>query len=306
MVAPPESWQPSSESPLLDPFHGKSPPPPPKRPLAPASVASAILALLPIGSIAAIPVGVIGLRQTRSGGVRGRWVAIASIVLGSVASLGYGTAAAYFGVSQAYEVKARAAEAEERRQKKREREDDSVAAADPASTSPSAASSAPSPSPSIEQSAPNDTRVTEIGQITVVDLGVSEPSLKTAFAREVANAKAAGEDVLVMTTEDSCVPCKGVVASLPDQRMQSALGRIRLVRVNIDVFKDDLARLGLQVIPYPVYALLSADGSPRDAIDGGEWEDDIPENIAPVLGAFVQGEFKKRKKPLKPGGGVFL
>ena len=307
MVAPPESWQPSSESPLLDPFHGKGPPPPPKRPLSPAAVASALLALLPVGSMAAIPVGVVGLRQTRSGGVRGRWLAIASIALGSIASLVYGSAAAYFAVGQAYEVKAREAEAEAWRQKKREREADAVAVAEPASKDPAPSpSAAPSSSSPPSESAPPDTRVTEVGQITVVDLGVSEPSLRTAFAREVAVAKAAGKDVLVMTTEDSCVPCKGVAASLADQRMQSVLGKIRLVRVNIDVFKDDLAKLGLQVVPYPVYALLTADGSPRDAIDGGEWEEDVAENIAPVLGAFVQGEFKKRKKPFKPGGGVFL
>jgi len=59
VVAPPESWQPSSESPLLDPFHGKRPPPPPKPPLSPAAFASALLALLPVGCIAAIPVGIL-------------------------------------------------------------------------------------------------------------------------------------------------------------------------------------------------------------------------------------------------------
>lgn len=301
MVAPPESWQPSSESPLLDPFHGKAPPPPPKPPLSPAAFASALLALLPVGCIAAVPVGIIGLRQTRLGTLRGRWLAITSIVLGGLSSVSYGGAAAYFAVNQAYELKAREAEAEERRQKKREREEEHPSVS--STLAPPATATAPTPS---DDTAPKDTRVSEVGQITVVDLGVSEPSLKTAFARELATAKAAGEDVLVMTTEDTCVPCKGVADSLSDDRLQKALGKVRLVRVNIEVFKEDLAKLGLQVVPYPVYALLSADGSPRDAIDGGEWEEDVPENIAPVLGAFVQGEFKKRKKPYKPGGGVFL
>jgi hypothetical protein len=208
-------------------------------------------------------------------------------------------------VNQAYELKALQAEAEERRQKKQEREEDLAAPparpAAPPSAVPSVGASA-----DLDDVAPTDTRVTEVGELTVVDLGVSEPSLKSALVREIGKAKANGEDVMVMTVSTSCDPCKGVATSLRDERLQTALKKIRLVRVNLEVFKEDVARLGLQVIPMPVYALLTADGNPRDAIDGGEWEEDVPENIAPVLGAFVQGEFKKRKKPFKPGGGVFL
>ncbi len=305
MVAPPEPWQPSSESPLVDPFHGRRPPPPPKPPVSPAALASAILALLPVGSIAAIPVGVVGLRQTRQGTLRGRWLAITSIVVGALASLAYGGGAAYFAVNEAYALKARQAEAEERRQKRQERDDD--IATPPVSPSPP-----PTAVPSVDASAnlddvaPTDTRVTEVGDITVVDLGVSEPSFKAALVREIGKAKASGEDVMVMTVSTSCDPCKGVATSLRDERLQTVLGKIRVVRVNLEVFKEDVARLGLQVLPMPVYALFTADGNPRDAIDGGEWDEDVPENIAPVLGAFVQGELKKRKKPFKPGGGVFL
>jgi hypothetical protein len=273
--------------------------------VSPAALASALLALLPIGSIAAIPVGVIGLRQTRQGTLRGRWLAITSIVVGALASLAYGGGAAYFAVNEAYALKARQAEAEERRQKRQEREEDLAAPplrpTAPPITPPSANASA-----DLDDVAPNDTRVTEVGDLTVVDLGVSEPSLKAALVREIGKAKVSGEDVLVMTVSTSCDPCKGVATSLRDEKLQTALRKIRLVRVNLEVFKEDVARMGLQVIPMPVYALLTADGNPRDAIDGGEWEEDVPENIAPVLGAFVQGEFKKRKKPYKPGGGVFL
>ena len=305
MVAPPDSWQPSSQSPLVDPFHGRSPPPPPKPPLSPAALASAILALLPIGSIAAIPVGVVGLRQTRQGTLRGRWLAITSIVMGAIASLAYGGGAAYFAVNQAYALKARQAEAEERRQKRQEQQED-LATPPARPTPPPSATPSANASANLDDVAPNDTRVTEVGDITVVDLGVSEPSLKSALVRELGTAKSSGEDVMVMTVSTSCDPCKGVATSLRDDRLQTALKKIRIVRVNLEVFKEDVARLGLQVLPMPVYALLTADGNPRDAIDGGEWEEDVPENIATVLGAFVQGEFKKRKKPFKPGGGVFL
>ena len=45
-----------------------------------------------------------------------------------------------------------------------------------------------------------------------------------------------------------------------------------------------------------------------DGINGGEWDDDIAINIAPVLGPFVRGTYAKRRSPWKklprPGGTV--
>jgi hypothetical protein len=303
VVAPSEPWQPPSEPVLLDPFHGKSPPPPPKPPLSPAALASAILALLPIGSVAAIPIGVVGIRQTRLGTLRGRWLAIASIAIGALASIGYGGAAAYFAVNEAHAARQRDEQAEERRQRKREREEEEASIVNTPSLPPR-----PTASTSPGGDVPKDTVTNEIGKITVVDLGIGEASLKAAVVRELTTAKAAGEDVLVMTCVKAPGPCLDVEKSLSDPLLQTALEKIRVVRINIEVFRDDIAKLGLQVDPYPVYALFTADGTPRDAIDGGEWEADIPENIAPVLGPFVKGDLKKRKKQFKPGpgGGVFL
>ena len=43
-------------------------------------------------------------------------------------------------------------------------------------------------------------------------------------------------------------------------------------------------------------------------IHGGEWDDDIPPNIAPVLGAFVRGKYGTRRYPWQPlpGSGMRL
>ena len=40
----------------------------------------------------------------------------------------------------------------------------------------------------------------------------------------------------------------------------------------------------------------------------GEWDDDIPVNIAPVLGPFVRGNLTKRREPWHPppGSGIAL
>ena len=58
----------------------------------------------------------------------------------------------------------------------------------------------------------------------------------------------------------------------------------------------------------PGFFLLSPDLSPKDAINGGEWDDDIPPNIAPVLGAFMRGKYAKRREGwhASPSSGIRL
>ena len=155
---------------------------------------------------------------------------------------------------------------------------------------------------------PRSTTSTSFGSITFVQLGVGEPSLRAALLRERASARERGESLLVVTTAARCEPCDGVVRSLPDARMQEALAKVRLVRVDVEVFAEELDALRLQRETMPGFFLLAGDGSPTDAIDGGEWGADVPENIAPVLGPFVRGTFSQRKRPFRPssGDGTFL
>lgn len=177
----------------------------------------------------------------------------------------------------------------------------------------SGAPPSPSPAPSTRASAreastgnvPPDTSETKTGGITVVDIGFSESSLSAALQVQQRAAEANGQTLMVMTVNSNCEPCEGVFASLPDPRMQSALLAVRLVRVNIEVFQDELDKLRIQRVRWPGFFLLGPDLSPRDAIDGGEWDDDIAANIAPVLDPFVRGRYEKRRdkfRPLPPTG----
>jgi hypothetical protein len=157
-------------------------------------------------------------------------------------------------------------------------------------------------------SVPQETERHDVGNVQVVELGVKVPSLRQALSAEIATAKAAGKDVLVMTTRAGCDPCSGVAKAIADGSMQRALSPVVVVKVDVEVFDKELDTLQMQRDAIPGFFLLGADASPRDAIDGGEWEADIPENIAPVLGPFVRGQFTKRKnewkKPMPHG--VFL
>ncbi len=157
-------------------------------------------------------------------------------------------------------------------------------------------------------SVPQETEQHDVGSLKVVELGVKVSSLRQALTAELAAAKASGKDVLVMTTKSDCDPCRGVEKSLRDDLLQKALGPVVVVQVDIDVFDKELSGLQMQHDAFPGFFLLGADASPRDAIHGGEWDADIPENIAPVLGPFVRGQYAKRKnewkKPMPHG--VFL
>lgn len=157
-------------------------------------------------------------------------------------------------------------------------------------------------------SVPQETERREIGDVKVVELGVKVASLRQALAAEQAAARASGKDLLVMTTRAGCDPCAGVEKAIREEPMQKALSPVVVVKVDVEVFDKELDAMQMQHDAIPGFFLLGPDTSPRDAIHGGEWEADIAENIAPVLGPFVRGQYTKRKnewkKPMPHG--VFL
>ncbi len=177
--------------------------------------------------------------------------------------------------------------------------------------SPSPRAVRPTPSPRAAGRGfviPRATSTLERGAITVVDVGVGASSLADELSRQRDAARDARETMLVMTTTSDCGPCDSVFEALPDARMQTALARVRLVRVFADVFRDDLDSLKIPRVNFPGFFVLGPDLRPRDGIDGGEWDDDVPENMAPVLGAFVQGTLTKRRTPWQalPSAGMRL
>ena len=158
----------------------------------------------------------------------------------------------------------------------------------------------PVPSSTPAGSVPKETAARKEGTLTVVDVGITALSLADELNKQRKEAEAAGQTLLVMTTRDPCEPCRGVDAALSSPQLQAALSGVRLVRVDVDVFKDDLDQLRIQRQRFPGFFLLAPDMSPRDGIDGGEWDDDVPVNIAPVLGPFVKGKYTHRRQGFRP------
>jgi hypothetical protein len=303
----PPSYEPSAEDlpPLDDPYYA-APLPKERAQISLLALASLIALLLgPIGAVAAVVFGLAARREiAREPGVRtGRAFANAGVALGTVCLLGWSGALGYVLYKLRYRPEIQVAEAA-----------GDSSPAEPARNSPAPAASEP-PAPTAGRaprmppsSVPKNTRLSRVGNMSVVDVGTSAPSLSEELAKQRAEAAKTAETVVLMTTGDPCEPCRGVDTSLRDPLLQTALSKIRLVRVDVRIFREDLDALKVPNQAIPGFFLLSLDLTPRDGIDGGEWDDDIPVNIAPVLGAFVRGKYERRRKAWQPlpGSGMTL
>lgn len=143
--------------------------------------------------------------------------------------------------------------------------------------------------------------VTRIGRLALVDIGPAVTSLRDALDAQRAEATKNGKKVLVWVGVQGCKPCNGVAIALPDPEMQRALSGVRLVRLDAHDFVLELQHLHIPIDKYPGFVLLGTDDRPVDYVHGGEWDADIPRNIAPVLGKFVRGTYTTRRDPWRGG-----
>jgi thiol-disulfide isomerase/thioredoxin len=114
---------------------------------------------------------------------------------------------------------------------------------------------------------------------------------------DAAAATAQGRQLVVQTSASWCGPCKEFDTSLSDPRMQRALGRVTIVKVDVDAFKDDLRAMNIVTKSVPWFYKMDSELRPVDAISAGEWDANIPANMAPVFEAFLAGRLTKRREP---------
>jgi hypothetical protein len=284
---PPFAAAPEPEEPLLDPY--LLPPPAPPAGLSRLALSALVAAFLgPVGAILAIVFGHYARREIERSGQRRHGYALATtgMVLGVVLTMLWGGMLSYLAWTVRYRVDPAG-------------EEPGVAAPEPKAP-PEPQPPHVGPPPEVGPFAPRYTKVNRIGGLTVTDLGSSSVSLGEELAKQRAEASTAGETMLVMTTANRCDPCRGVDLALGDARMQSALARVRLVRVDVHVFHEDLEQLKIPDDAIPGFFLLAPDLTPRDGVNGGEWDDDVPVNIAPVLGPFLRGQYAQRRIPWHP------
>jgi len=133
------------------------------------------------------------------------------------------------------------------------------------------------------------------GHASIVDLHPAGGSLRAQLSNEVSSARRAGEAILVETSAPSCDPCSEIAVAMPDPTVQQALTKVRLLRIDVAEFRQELAGLRMNEPTVPWFYLLDSRGQPRDAISADEWDDNVADNIAPVLEAFVHGTLAPRR-----------
>jgi hypothetical protein len=143
--------------------------------------------------------------------------------------------------------------------------------------------------------------VKRIGRIVLADVGSAVRSLDAELISQRRSAEQRGETLLVWLVVDQCAPCESVARALGDPLMQRALADVRLVRIDVHDFQTELRFLHVPVDKIPGFALLDEDNRPVDYLHGGEWDEDVAKNIAPVLGRFVKGTYDSRREPWRGG-----
>lgn len=134
------------------------------------------------------------------------------------------------------------------------------------------------------------------GSLVVVDLDESE-SLRAQLAEQLTVAAAKHRTVVLQTYAKRSRECAEIAASLPDRRMHKALAGVTLLRVDVEAYEDELRAMRVDTEQVPWFYKLDSAARPTDAVSADEWDENVPENMAPVLGAFVHGTLGPRRTP---------
>jgi hypothetical protein len=261
-------------------FVSKAPPVPAHRSEATSlALPLALLGLMapPLGCIALL----LGLRALRSRGPLGphRGAALASVTLGGIATMTtIGIVVAIFLTAPDRPPR--------------------VALVTPAAAPPALVpdpSSASGTQSTLSLPVGHDITVDRAGELDLVRVGPAVRSLGEEIARQHDLANRRGDRTLLVVLASDCVPCNDVIDALPSAALQRALQGTRLVTVSAEQFAVELGRLGVPVDAFPGFALIGPEGRILDYVHGGEWDEDVPGNIAPVLESFVRGTYTARR-----------
>ncbi len=142
---------------------------------------------------------------------------------------------------------------------------------------------------------------TTIGSLVLVDVSPEIPSLDDELARQRQIARQRGQRVLVWVVVADCKPCGEVESTFGTPELQRALPHTRIVRIDAGHFPTELTRLGVPTDAFPAFVLIGPDGAATDYVHGGEWDEYLPGNIAPVLKSFLEGTYRHRRMPWHGG-----
>jgi hypothetical protein len=127
------------------------------------------------------------------------------------------------------------------------------------------------------------------GAIHVVPLHRDGTGLRAQLLAQVALAKEAKKQLLVMTTATWSKDASEVERAVVDPRMQAALAPANVALVDVDEYDAELASLRMAKKDVPWFFLVDSSLGITRSMTAGEWADNTPANMAPVLKSFLAG-----------------
>ena len=135
---------------------------------------------------------------------------------------------------------------------------------------------------------------TEFEDITFIRLHPADGDLQTLLAAEAQKAVALGQTPIAYFDATWCPPCLAIADALEEQNplMLEAYKGTYILKIDVDEWGWNNGAIGdFQFDAIPIYFKLDANGNQTgEVIDGGAWNEDIPENIAPVMDKFFHGD----------------
>jgi thiol-disulfide isomerase/thioredoxin len=161
----------------------------------------------------------------------------------------------------------------------------------PAPQEPAAKPSRSDPAPMPQTDPPPEaTAPAPAATVRLVDVDPDAGSLREQIVAAAAQAKADGRTVAVELWAGWCPPCKKLDQLLRSGPVAAAVGNAVLIRVDTDVFNEELSALGFDAPQIPSLYRLDDRGRPRGKpLLGAKWSRASETAIAEQLAAFLQG-----------------
>jgi len=141
------------------------------------------------------------------------------------------------------------------------------------------------------------TETGQYGLIELVDVGDDTPRFAEFVAQQAGAAYEKKQICLLVTMVPQCPGCASLGYALSRGSLLNSLGRVRIVRLDLDEFEEELRNLHLPIDRVPGFIRLDRLGKAVDFLDAGEWNTNDPAEYAPIIEAFLQGRLKLRRHP---------
>jgi thioredoxin 1 len=113
------------------------------------------------------------------------------------------------------------------------------------------------------------------------------PQTNTELVGFVRQQVPAPRQAIVYFYADWCGPCRRFRESLTTKPVADAMQQATLVKINVDNYQELAAEYGIKAIP--AFVKLDAQDNVVASISSDKWQEDTPENIAPIMHELVVG-----------------